>query len=396
MKEFLSIKEVADYLGVDYKTIYRLVQQAEIPAGKVGGVYRIRRTDVESYFERQRQALVQEATHVTMAKCGRCLRLLAPAEIAGLCEAPDCEEPLCSACWQDDPDHRCRQHLVGREARLRQAQAQQQRGEIPLLLTSFDASRRQLMYLSRLEAKLRSVDRVPHPLTQRAVKVADWGAVETRLEELERIREAVGSAAGGEQAGGLPTNPRLSYRLARDLVLEAVVYSDLASHLKQGFVTRTTSMTELFELLSRAIGRAEASSSLTVFGLAATAGWDEEAVTLIRGNGAGERPFHHRLVAPVLIDLAKDTLVYNQTDNRLLGLAPLFSPEMAMDVVQALMANVEALFRLGRTAVMLNELAEQKGVSAEVVGEAFDRLAAGKVYQVIGDKADRTIVRRQV
>ena len=32
MKEFLSIREVAAYLGVDYKTIYRLIQLGEIPA----------------------------------------------------------------------------------------------------------------------------------------------------------------------------------------------------------------------------------------------------------------------------------------------------------------------------------------------------------------------------
>ena len=396
MKEFLSIKEVADYLGVDYKTIYRLVQQAEIPAGKVGGVYRIRRQDVDSYFERQRQALVQGAAQVTLAKCGRCLRLLTPPEIAGLCEAPGCDEPLCATCWAEDPDHRCRQHVVSREARLRQAHAQLERGEITLLLTSFDANRRQFLYLSRLEAKLRSVDRVPHPLTQRSVRVADWGAVETRLEELDRIREAVGTAAGEEQAGQLPTNPRLTYRLARDLVLEALVYSDLASHLKQGFVTRPTSMSELFELLSRGIGRAEASGSLTVLGLAATAGWDEEAVTLIKGDGAGRRPFYHRLVAPVLVDLATEAIVFNQTDSRLLKLAPLFSPEMAIDVVQALMAKVEALLQTDRSGVWLNELAEQYQVPAEVVGEAFDRLAAGKGYQVTGEKADRMIMRRPV
>lgn len=52
-KPFLSVREVADYLDIDYKTVYRLVRKGEIPAVKVGGVYRVRRTELESYLERQ-------------------------------------------------------------------------------------------------------------------------------------------------------------------------------------------------------------------------------------------------------------------------------------------------------------------------------------------------------
>jgi excisionase family DNA binding protein len=53
IKPFLSVREVADYLDIDYKTVYRLVRKGEIPAVKVGGVYRVRRTELESYLERQ-------------------------------------------------------------------------------------------------------------------------------------------------------------------------------------------------------------------------------------------------------------------------------------------------------------------------------------------------------
>jgi hypothetical protein len=175
------------------------------------------------------------------------------------------------------------------------------------------------------------------------------------------------------------------------------VYSDLATHLKQGFVTRPTTHTELFELLSRAIGRAEAEDSLAVVGLAATAGWEEEAAALVQGAGTGQRPFYHRLVAPVLVDLEGDALLFNRTDERLDHLAPLFSPEMGLDRIQAAMAAVAELFNTGRTGVLQSEIAERERVPVDEVAAAFDRLVASGDYRLEAvNKRDRLLLRRSV
>jgi excisionase family DNA binding protein len=396
MKEFLSIREVAEYLGVDYKTIYRLVQGGEMPAGKVGGVYRIRSQDVEDYFRRQQQVQAQEAARATAPiKCGRCLRLLAPYEIEGTCEAPDCEEPICAKCWQEDPNHRCRDHALSRDALLRQAQAQLAQGQVLLVLGSDDAHRREFLYISRVSAKLQQTAEIRNPLTGRSLRVSDWGSVETRVKELDRFRQAMAGYLDESVTSLLPTNPRHTYRLARGLWLEVAVYSDLATHLKQGFVTQPTGHTELFDLLGRAIERSEEEDSLLILGLAATAGWGDDAVALILGNAPAQRPFFHRLVAPVLVDLAGDRLVYNPVDERLGSLAPLFSPELTMDVIQGLMAAVEALFQGGRTSVLLSDIVERSGASPALVADALDRLAATRGYQVKEvDKTDRLILRR--
>jgi len=48
----LSIKEVAEYLGVHYNTIYRKVAiEKVIPSARVGSLYRIKREDVENYLK---------------------------------------------------------------------------------------------------------------------------------------------------------------------------------------------------------------------------------------------------------------------------------------------------------------------------------------------------------
>ncbi|MCA0175249.1 MAG: helix-turn-helix domain-containing protein [Proteobacteria bacterium] len=51
--EILTIKEVADYLKVTERTIYRLAGAKKIPAFKVGGTWRFSRSDIESWIKRQ-------------------------------------------------------------------------------------------------------------------------------------------------------------------------------------------------------------------------------------------------------------------------------------------------------------------------------------------------------
>jgi excisionase family DNA binding protein len=54
--EILTLKEVASYLKVAEKTAYRLAAEGRLPGFKVGGSWRFKRTDIESWIEEQRQA----------------------------------------------------------------------------------------------------------------------------------------------------------------------------------------------------------------------------------------------------------------------------------------------------------------------------------------------------
>lgn len=51
--EILTIKQVADYLKVTERTIYRLAAAKKIPAFKVGGTWRFRKVDIDSWIEAQ-------------------------------------------------------------------------------------------------------------------------------------------------------------------------------------------------------------------------------------------------------------------------------------------------------------------------------------------------------
>jgi excisionase family DNA binding protein len=49
--EFMTTKEVAQYLRVDQYTIYRLVSQKKIPAFKIGNQWRFKRSVLERWLK---------------------------------------------------------------------------------------------------------------------------------------------------------------------------------------------------------------------------------------------------------------------------------------------------------------------------------------------------------
>ena len=51
--DILLIKDVAEYLKVTERTIYRLAAAKKIPAFKVGGSWRFSRADIDSWIKAQ-------------------------------------------------------------------------------------------------------------------------------------------------------------------------------------------------------------------------------------------------------------------------------------------------------------------------------------------------------
>ena len=52
-RDFLTTKEVAEYLRVNQYTVYRLVAQKKLPAFKVGSQWRFKRTVLDHWLKRQ-------------------------------------------------------------------------------------------------------------------------------------------------------------------------------------------------------------------------------------------------------------------------------------------------------------------------------------------------------
>lgn len=49
--QIMTLREVAEYLGLHYLTIYRLIREGKIPAARLGGRWRFKRDVLDRWIE---------------------------------------------------------------------------------------------------------------------------------------------------------------------------------------------------------------------------------------------------------------------------------------------------------------------------------------------------------
>lgn len=103
--EYLSLEEVADLLGVTYQLIYRLVRSGELPAVRLGKLYRVSKFDLDGYLERSKSV---NSIGGTCSVCGTFYR--SRKSLAQTCTADGCEEPICFDCWNRLGIRKCSKH----------------------------------------------------------------------------------------------------------------------------------------------------------------------------------------------------------------------------------------------------------------------------------------------
>ena len=50
-EHLMTLHEVADYLGLHYLTVYRLIQEGKIPAARLGGRWRFKKDILDRWIE---------------------------------------------------------------------------------------------------------------------------------------------------------------------------------------------------------------------------------------------------------------------------------------------------------------------------------------------------------
>lgn len=100
-KPYLSLEEVADLLSVNYQLIYRLVRSGELPAVRLGRVYRIERSDLDEYLE--------SAKTISGGVCSSCGKTYS-SRLSLKQKCTECGAPICTDCWDRKNLHLCREH----------------------------------------------------------------------------------------------------------------------------------------------------------------------------------------------------------------------------------------------------------------------------------------------
>lgn len=81
MQPLLTTEEVAGWLRVEVVTVRRLISRGELPAYRVGGEYRFKRSEVEDYLERQRVPAGEGGAKHLGKLTGRARTLLTPTPV---------------------------------------------------------------------------------------------------------------------------------------------------------------------------------------------------------------------------------------------------------------------------------------------------------------------------
>lgn len=101
-KEFMSLEDVAGLMDVNYQLIYKLVRGGELPAARLGKVYRVQRKDLDAYLEKTKA----EAAGLLCSACGKTYK--SRHSLPQQCG--ECGAPICVDCWSRRKVRLCAEH----------------------------------------------------------------------------------------------------------------------------------------------------------------------------------------------------------------------------------------------------------------------------------------------
>jgi len=409
--EYFSIQDAADRFGVDYKTIYRLVRAGEIRAGKVGGMYRIPRAELDAYFQAQmaqtasRGAKDEKAAVSEIGKCGYCLRLIStPEELGGRCAVSECNAPICRECW-DKGIRYCMAHIPGKDEYLEQAQQALARGDISCLVTSLSARQTERAWIARYDERVRGIGSIFHPGTREVLRISDWMQyhfTEDATFDLMRLLN-VGFLDRTVQAT-MPHNELSRYFInvgalgrgkpSQAFALEARCVGHLEAYVQHGFDTEPVTPDALALLLSDLEKWSDDAATTYIVGLGSFTGWQEGAMTHIVSQDG--HAYRHPRVLPCLIDLRTGAVHYNQADERLqgLGFAELFKLPLAAEEVANIREQVVKVM-LSHAGLSLANLVHMLGQPETLVKRACEQLADTGRFKMVQDDDLGLVLLRQ-
>ncbi len=412
MKQFLSLKQVADLLGVDYKTVFNLVRTGQLPAARIGNIYRVRKEDLDQFFERQKQQPGGEVTPIMQrteagvpkSTCGRCgLVIKYPSLVGGACQQESCATILCKQCWLSFPDRRCSLHQA-----VPPGAAPAMSGEVVVLsspgwgtgsgfapiapaarVTAEEAIQWELQFIEGFDQGLRERSSIQSPIDGHLHKVTDWDALHHKEPALLPPKKSVSSVLSqGRAASSLPQDLTSCYHFRQDehhlspssFALVAVTLNHLEAYQSSGADSEPVTLEELLKFIKHASDFAKRNDTLYVAGLASPTGWSREAIEGVIATS--ERPgFSVLHLSFCLMDLRTRALSYLSTDFRLQPHLNILRGLRKEDLVRRIQKHIQdaLLVREGQSE---KEVAQATGQPEELVKRAFELLRQGGGYEI--------------
>jgi len=335
--EYLKVDEVARLLRVSIRTIYRRIQAGQLPARKFGGLYYIRKADLDAQLAGGTLPAADlpqtEGDTAPTLKCSSCLRIIrSPNEIGALCHEEGCDALLCRHCADHGVQY-CPQHLPSPQALCAEYEQQYEAGDLKVFVKSTIARARELNFLQRIHIRLSRVSAIEHPLSGETLDIASWDSILEQGDQRQELMRLMGRVYLDKDSLQLnPLNAWTIYRITSrrgqkgsPLIIQVQCLSRLDSMVKRGCDTQNLSEDFLVKHLNRIDEALRRETSFRILVLASTSGWDSLARKLIAGSTVGEGYLHPRCLV-YLFDLESGELIYNKHDQKAARYAALFYP----------------------------------------------------------------------
>lgn len=395
MGKYLTLEEAADRLGVEYKTVYRLVRQGDIPAGKIGRIYRVLEEDIDGYFEQQKQAMATKATaessvnssseSTTGKRCCVCTTpIVSELSIAGFCEVTN--QPICQACWfvkkarratsvPDQPAEvaeKTADTSIEEEAEPEATvdeKISQLRSEGKHVITGADAKLDEERFLRSFGQRLANVEQLNDPVSDGPIILRD-----------ARSKHQIESHAQINENDNLPSKrvSRFTLRAGgwgkpkRCLTLEARFLSRPDVIKVRGYDFEPINAIELMAALTAIARRAEKVGCFHVSLIASPTGFTDDAVALLSGEST-TKTFKDRMAVAGLLDLPAERTVVDQDDPRVRGLLQVLDPQVFEDRIDECCGSLRDIL-LDKNSVSLGDACDKCNAEEEWMKQAFDRL----------------------
>ena len=401
--EYMKIADAARFLGITQRWVYRRVLSGELPASKIGGLYFIRRKDLQALLEggRVRPGEAEPAGTLPRLKCGFCYRLLKDdGEIGGDCAGEDCVEVICLKCWQLNI-HTCVRHSPTRDQRLQKAIEQKNAGRISVLVLAPDARLAETSFLNRIHARLGTFSTLIHPVTGEARNISSWEEILQRGDGRAELMQLLGRVAlDAATTAQMPLNAWHQYSLksrkargGSPVELHVHVVSDMEQMVRDGFASAPLGVGDLNRWIEHCIEAPIPAGGFRLVLLASTTGWDDAVRRII--NPASGAAFSHRLALLYLYDLVKNELIYNMNDDRARRYAEIFRPALPSEELTQVIRGIIGHLG-GHDSITLTDAQQHLPFPPEVVQQAFLALAENGEYVLTEIKGlGTTLVKRQ-
>jgi excisionase family DNA binding protein len=373
--KIIDIQGAAELLAVDYKTVYRLIQSGDLPAAKIGRVYRLARDDVERYFEQRKAATMRRlrangrsdraarlradgddaSSERRCAWCGR--ELVLNYSVAAECDEPGCEAVICRECARTDNATRCPAHAAPND---RNEHVERLRADGVVVVSSEEVRTLAASYLVEV--------------AERVERLSCWPGDGASVVPRERLAVSVRQNPAADQwlalDGGEPVpfeaevSRRGRIRGGRAL-LKAVVVAAVhrSAYERHGFDVQSCTAADLRALLART-RLDDKNAGHNVVALWSPTGWSDQAVAQAEADpGTSGRI--------VLVDRPAGRCV--GAEGWVAYLLDARSDEPAIAACAEFVRDALAL----RSSVRLDTAVEEGGFHHEIVHRCFDRLAGG-------------------